>query len=220
MSGSEINRPELPIRVWLVEDNERYRDTIGELLAETAWLEPTTFASCSAALESLDAGQVPHVALMDVTMPGMNGIEGTRLLSSQSPTTSIVMLTVHDSRDIVFDALCAGASGYLLKTASAEEIIDAISMAVRGEAPIDGSIARKVLDLFRGIAVPPVGYDLTHRETEILQLLVEGLTKRQISGQLFVSFSTIDSHVRNIYAKLHVNSRSGAVRRAIEERLI
>ncbi len=205
--------------VWLVEDNDLFRETITELIREHEAYRPMPFRSCEDMLDALDS-HIPQVVLMDIELPGMNGIEGVRRLKARSPTSQVIMLTVHEDNEQVFDAICAGASGYLLKSAPAEDILNAIMVAQRGGAPMNGQIARKVLQMFQRFATPQTEYGLTERELEILQHLVDGRTKRQIADVLFISFYTVDTHLRNIYAKLHVHSRSGAVAKALKERLI
>lgn len=206
--------------VWLVEDNDDYRETIAELIEGTDQFRPLAFRSCEEMTVALEEGHVPQVALMDIELPGRSGIEGVRRIKGASPTSQIIMLTVHADRDRVFEAICAGASGYLLKSASAEGVLDAIDGVLRGRAPMDGEIAHKMLKMFQHLAGPKGEYDLTDREQEVLELLVDGLTKQQIAEELVVSFHTIDTHIRNIYAKLHVHSRSDAVAKALRERLV
>lgn len=206
--------------VWLIEDNDTYRETITQLIESAGTFRPLAFRSCEAMAAALDEGHVPQVALMDIELPGQSGIEGVKRIKEVSPTSKIIMLTVHGDSDRIFEAICAGASGYLLKSASAEEVLDAVDGVLRGRAPIDGRIARKMLKMFQHIAAPKGEYDLTDREQEVLELLVDGLTKRQIAERLVVSFHTVDTHIRNIYAKLHVHSRSDAVAKALRERLI
>src|SRR5690606_23869215 len=137
-----------------------------------------------------------------------------------SPETRIVMLTVHEDNDRIFEALCAGASGYLLKPSSAAQIVEAVQAARAGGATINPQIASKVLDMFTRLAVPPADYGLTEREREVLHHLVDGCTKRRLAERLFLSPHTVDMHIRNIYAKLHVHSRSGAIAKALKERLV
>jgi len=212
--------PEDYIDVWLVEDNERYRVTMQELVAEHPGYRAVPFESCEEVLDALDHQHVPQVVLMDIELPGMNGIEGVRRLRSRAPSAQIIMLTVHEGNDSVFEAICAGANGYLLKSASADEVLQSIGLVLHGGAPIDGNVARKMLSMFQRIATPSGEYGLSARETEILELLVQGFTKKQISDRLFLSFNTIDTHIRNIYGKLHVHSRSDAVTKAVRERLV
>ena len=217
-------RPASPpdlLSVWLVEDNDLYRDTIASVIEEADGMTcPVAVAAGEAALDALDDGHVPDIVLMDIGLPGMNGIEAARRISARSPTTRIVMLTVHEEDDAVFEAISAGASGYLLKPSSAARIVEAVEGVRRGAAPINMYIARKLLDTFTRLSVPKADYGLTDREHEILQHLVEGLTMQQIADHLCVSYHTVNTHVRNIYDKLHVHTRSGAVAKALKERLV
>jgi DNA-binding NarL/FixJ family response regulator len=215
--------PALPpdeISVWLVEDNDLYRRTIAGLINETDGMAcPVAVAQCEDALTALD-DLVPEIVLMDIGLPGVNGIEGTRRLRALSPASRVIMLTVHEEDEKVFDAICAGASGYLLKPSSADQIVEAIKEVRNGAAPINAYIARKMLDMFARLAVPRTDYGLSEREKEILHGMVDGLTMRQIAERLHLSYHTIDTHVRNIYDKLHVHSRSGVVAKALKERLL
>lgn len=213
--------PADPIDVWLVEDNDLFRETIADLLNETDGLRcALACPSCEEALAALERDLLPEVILMDIGLPGMNGIEGVGRIKTLAPTVHVIMLTVHQDNDKIFKALCAGASGYLLKTAPPQAILRAIDQVRAGGAPIDAQIARRVLDMFTRLAAPRADYGLSDREREILQHLTEGLTKKQIAEALFLSPHTIDGHVRNIYAKLHVHTRSGAVAKALKENLI
>ena len=209
------------IDVWIIEDNVLFRDTLCELIDRQAGMRCAIAAgSCEEALAVLKRGQVPQVVLMDLELPGMSGIDGIGRVHEISPSTPIVVLTVHEDDDKVFEALCAGALGYLLKPASTEKIIDAIETALRGGSPMNTFIARKVLNMFTHQARPRGDYGLSAREREILQLLVEAHAQKQIARTLGLSPHTVDTHVRNIYSKLHVHSCSAAVAKALQERLI
>lgn len=175
---------------------------------------------CEEALEALEGGLLPDVVLMDIGLPGIDGIEGVRRIKALAPAVQVIMLTVHHDDKKIFEAICAGATGYLLKTVPPEEVIRAIGQVSRGGAPIDSRIARRVLDMFSRLALPQADYGLRNREKEILQLLVEGLTQKQIAARLYLSPHTIDGHIRNIYAKLQVHTRTGAVAKALKENLI
>jgi DNA-binding NarL/FixJ family response regulator len=150
----------------------------------------------------------------------MNGIELIPELRKLSPTSKIIIITVHDDDENVFNAICAGASGYLLKDLSSEKILASIIEVMNGGAPMNSHIAKKVLNMFRDQNVKSNGYSLSEREKEILSLLVEGLSKKQIAEKIFLSHHTVDSHLRNIYAKLEVHSRSSAISKAIKEKLL
>lgn len=209
------------ITVWIVEDDSLFRETVQTLLNSTPGIEcKEAFGSCEEMLSALSERFAPEVMLMDIGLTGIDGIEGSRRIKSISPTTDIIILTVHEDSDKIVEAICAGASGYLLKPSSGEQIIGAIQAARRGGASINPQIAGKILDMFALMAVPRGDYGLTDREREILQYLVEGQTKKHISESLYLSYHTVDMHIRNIYAKLHVHSRPRAVAKALRERLI
>ena len=212
---------ELETHVWIIEDNVFFRDTVCELVEQRPEMRCTLAAgSCEEALAALRRGHVPQVVLMDLGLPGMGGLEGIGRIRAISPASPIVVLTVHEDDERIFEALCAGASGYLLKPASGEEIVGAVEAALRGAAPMNAFIARRVLNMFTRFARPRVDHGVTDREREILQLLVEERTQKQIAHSLGLSRHTVDTHVRNIYAKLQVHSRSGAVAKALQERLL
>jgi DNA-binding NarL/FixJ family response regulator len=213
-----------PLNVWIVEDHARLRRDLAALLEGEEDLNCTlAVSSVEDALAALDEDPPPDVVLMDIGLPGMNGIEGTARLRSLSPTTRVVVLTVHAEDEKVFDAICAGACGYLLKPSAPGRIVAAVRQAARGAAPINAFIASKILAQFARLTpapTPVTDYGLTGREREILQLLVDGLTMRQIADHLDVSYHTVDTHLRNIYEKLHVRTRSKAVAKAVRERLV
>ena len=223
-SATRAKPPNRTLRVWVVEDNDLLRDSIQTVLESAPGVAcPIAAASCEEALAALYEEPEPEVVLMDIGLPGISGIEGARQLRSRAPSSRVVMLTVHDDSEHVFQALCAGASGYLLKPSSADQIVAAIRDIERGAAPINGTIARKILELFSRLAPSkPRGadYGLTPREQEILHLLVEGLTMRRIADHLGVSYHTVDTHIRHLYDKLHVHSRSKAVAKALQEQLV
>lgn len=222
MSTALPSSPRDPdVSVWIVEDDTLYRESVTALVEETEGLTcPAAFGSCEAALEALETRPVPDVVLMDLNLPGMSGMEGIAHVKARAPATEIIVLTIHRDSDHIFEALRTGATGYLLKTAAAEEIVEAVRTVRRGGAPIDARIARRVLRLFADLAGPREEYGLTERETEILSLMAERLTKKEIAERLFLSYYTIDTHVKNIYAKLHVHSRTEAVLKARRQRLI
>ena len=208
------------ITVWLVEDNETFRNTVARALARVPMLECAhCFASAEEAIEALESGGVANVILLDFQMPGINGVEAIKRIKAISPSTRIVMLTVVDSHDKIFNAICAGASGYLLKTSPAQKIVEAIHEVQTGGAPMTPQVARSVLDMFSRLPAPGQDYRLTEREQRILELMVDGLIKKEIADRLTLSYHTVDSHFRNIYTKLHVHTRTGAVAKALKERL-
>lgn len=213
-SGSRIS-------VWLVEDDERFRANMRDLINETTGLEcDLAVPSCEAALAHLGSDLAPDTMLMDIGLPGLDGIEGIRRVKSIAPSIQVIMLTVFDDNDKIFQAICAGASGYLLKSAEPDVIIRSLMEILDGGAPMNAQIARKVLDMLAGMAAPKTDYGITNAERRILQMLVAGDLKKQIADELAVSFHTVDTHLRNIYTKLQVHSRSGAVAKALKERLL
>lgn len=206
--------------LWIVEDNELYRTSLSGLINLTEGLRcEHSFRTCEEMIAALD-DSLPDVLLMDIGLPGMDGIEGVRQVKSIAPNVKIIMLTVFDDHDKVFRAICAGAAGYLLKGTPVEKIIESLHEITTGGAPINAQIARKVLEMFSRLAAPRGDYHLTTREKEILTLLVDGKTKKSIASKIFLSFHTIDSHLRNIYTKLHVHSRSGAIAKVLKENII
>jgi DNA-binding NarL/FixJ family response regulator len=207
--------------VWLVEDNERFRINIRDLINETKRLRcEQAVASCEEVLAFLESHPGPDIILMDIGLPGVDGIEGIRLVKLVAPSIQIIMLTVFDDSDKIFEAICAGATGYLLKSASPDDIIGSLSDILNGGAPINAQIARKMLDMITDKAIPKGNYKITSTEKLILHQLVEGSLKKQIAHQLNISFHTVDTHLRNIYTKLQVHSRSEAVAKVLKERLL
>lgn len=209
-----------PISVWLVEDNHTFRQTVARVLKSIDGMDCSRhFGNAEDALEALLGGAVPDVILLDIELPGANGIKAVRQIKSISPATRVVMLTVFDDHDKIFKAICAGASGYLLKTSPIEGIVEAVQQAVEGGAPMAPRVARSVLDMFARLGSPRHDYGLTSREQNVLELMTQGLIKKEIAERLAVSYHTVDTHLRNIYTKLHVHSRTGAVAKAINEHL-
>lgn len=207
--------------VWVVEDDPTYRNALVRTLKTVEGINcEHTFACGEDAIAALDRGSGPDVVLSDIEMPGMGGVECAKRISARSPMTSIIMLSIHQDDEKIFDALCNGATGYLLKPSSKEAIVAAIRSAQNGGAPINPTIARRVLNMFTTMSVPSSDYGLSDREREVLGHLVDGKTKSAIADDLFLSYHTVDMHVRNIYAKLQVHTRSGAVAKALKERLL
>lgn len=185
--------------IWLVEDNHRFRENIRDLINESPGLSCVlAVPSCEEALESLDTEAAPNIVLMDIGLPGIDGIEGIRRAKAAQPSIQVIILTVFDDHEKIFEAICAGASGYLLKSARPDDIIRSLKEILDGGAPINAHIARKMLTMFTDMAAPKGDYEITPAEKEILSLLVEGNPKKQIAQDLGVSFHTVDSHLRNI----------------------
>ena len=222
--AAEATEPSKPTTVWLIEDNSTFRNAVERVIEKIDGMScPQSFSNCEAALAALERTEKPDVVLLDVGLPGMDGIEGIRRIRARSPETHPIILTVFDDQEKVFNAICAGASGYLLKTSPVEEITNGIRDVMSGGAPMNGRIAKMVLSMFSKVA-PQQGkdgdYGLTDREREILELMVQGLIKKEIADRLGLSFHTVDSHLRNIYNKLQVNTQTGAVVKAIREGLV
>jgi len=207
--------------VWVVEDNDEYRRTIQDLVDLTdGFSAPHAFSSGEQLFEHLNQHLAPDALLVDIGLPEMDGIEVVRRMSRLAPDTRLVMLTIHEDNDLIFQAICSGASGYLLKTADSAAIVQALREALNGGAPMTPQIARRVLNFFTQMRAPAWDYELTDRECGVLRELIEGKTKRQIGKSLYLSEHTVDSHLRNIYTKLHVHSRTEAVVKAIKENLV
>lgn len=205
--------------VIVVEDRTRIRETIVDLINETDGLRCAgSYGSCEALLERL-ADEVPDVILMDIGLPGMSGIEGVKAVKARFPDVDILMHTVFDDDEKIFQSILAGASGYVLKNAEADELIRAIR-EIRVGAPMSASIARRMLAMMRGKEAKPTDeLNLTPRELEILQWLVEGLSYKKIAEKLFISPLTVQSHIKKVYEKLQVHSKSAAVSKALKYRL-
>ena len=216
-----------PIQVWIIEDDASFRDTLQVLLERTSGLAfGHGFESVEEMLAWTDAGAAPaqdedrpDVLLLDVNLPGMTGIQGIGDLKARLPDTQIVMLTIRDESSSIFEAFQQGASGYLLKNAPVDRIVAAVREAHKGGMIMPPAVARTVLGFFQQQA-PTRDYGLTDRERDVLREMVNGRTQKEISEALFVSPSTVSTHVQHIYAKLHVHSGTEAVAKAVRERLV
>jgi DNA-binding NarL/FixJ family response regulator len=209
------------IKTIVFEDNDDLRESLSLLIeGSQGYVVCGVYPNCSLVREAIEQ-HAPDVVLMDIDMPEVNGIQGLKIIKEIRPETKVVMLTVFDQNDHVFDAICAGADGYLLKRSSPAEIIDAISAVVSGGAPMTPVIARKVLSFFtKKEKAQNKDELLTPRETEVLRLLVDGFSYKMVAAELNVSIDTVRSHIKSIYRKLHVNSMSEAVVKAIRKDLI
>ncbi|MES2599102.1 MAG: response regulator transcription factor [Verrucomicrobiota bacterium] len=207
--------------LWIIEDHTAFRRTLVRVLSAEEDMQCTRdFDSCEKALAALAKPDAPDLILLDVGLPGMTGIEGIRFIKERSPKTLVVILTVFEDDDKVFQAICAGASGYLLKTSSGADITQAVRDALAGGSPMNPRIARRVLEMFSKFAPKQGNYGLSEREKEILQLMVTGLIKKEIADKLSLSVHTVDTYLRRIYEKLEVNTRTGAVAKALKEGLV
>jgi DNA-binding NarL/FixJ family response regulator len=213
--------PDHEMTIWLVEDNEPFRNNIHDLINAMPGLACVlAVASCEAALAHLETDVPPDVVLMDIGLPGLDGIEGMGRVKSIAPSIKVIMLTVFEDDEKIFQAICAGASGYLLKSAAPDRIMESLKEILTGGAPVNSHIARKMLDMFARMAAPKERYGITNTEKSILRFLVDGEPKKRIAHQLGVSFYTVDTHLRNIYTKLQVHSQTGAVAKVLKERLL
>jgi len=203
--------------IWIVEDHEDCRRAVARVINRTGNLScDHAFTTCEDALAALAREPAPDVMLLDVGLPQMNGIQGIREINSRVPSIAIIMLTVYDDHEKIFEAISAGASGYLLKTADAQAIINAIREVQTGGAPMNPRVARMVLEMLTRFGPPSKrDYGLSPRESEVLELMSQGLIKKEIADRLGLSYHTVDNHLRNIYSKLHVNTRSQAVAKAL-----
>jgi len=207
--------------IWIVEDNIFFQKCLIELINSEADLVCSrSFNSCEKTLQHLKLDMHPSIILLDIGLPGMSGLDGIQKFKQLAPSTQIIIITVHEDSDSIFQAICAGAAGYLLKNSPVEKIIEAIHDVQNGGSPINAQIARKVLTSFAALNSPSPDYNLTDREREILLQMINGLTKKEIGKKLSLSHHTIYTHVRKIYERLHVNKRSSAVAKALKQRIL
>lgn len=208
------------LTLWLIEDHRPLRDSLAAALsrAQPGW-RVAGFGSCEEALAEPLAAE-PQVILLDLGLPGMNGLEGLGHLKRRWPEVEILVFTVFDDAEKIYSAICAGASGYLLKSEPTKAILRAVEEVMQGGAPMHPQVARKVLDRLSGKSKPAPESQLSERERQVLQSIAEGLTKKEIATQLDLSIHTVDNYLRRIYRKLHVNTLQGAVAKAMKEGLL
>lgn len=200
---------ETPINVCIIEDLQEMRTGISFIINSYKDFVCTTYPNAEDALAAFEHRQ-PHVVLMDINLPGMDGIACTRYIKQHYPKVLIMMCTVFENSEKIFDALKAGANGYILKRSAGELLIDAIKDLLKGGAPMSSEIASKVVESFREKPTPAEP-TLTRRENEILELLGKGYENREIAEKLSISFYTVRTHIYNIYEKLHVRNRVEAL---------
>ena len=209
----------MAITVSIVEDNEQLRGTLARMIGRAEGFQCLgQHPSAEAAIEAIP-NERPNVVLMDINLPGMNGVECVRKLKQLVPTIQVVMLTAYEDTENIFNSLAAGASGYLLKRSKSAEILDALRDVQSGGSPMTTHIARKVVQSFQATAAAKLSVepaeDLSPREQEVLNLLSQGFMYKEISDKLGISFETVRTYIRRIYEKLHVRTRTEAVAKAL-----
>ena len=208
------------IRVLTYDDSEATRTSIDALIGlSEGFVSVGSFADALHVKTQL-AELKPDLVLMDINMPGMNGIEATRLIKSLNPNTKVLIQTAFDNDEHVFGSLKAGAEGYLLKSASPDKILKGIEDVYNGGAIMTPSIALRVMRFFQPIAKPSNPYNLTNREKTVLELLSDGLSYKMIAARMEISYFTVNAHIRKIYEKLHVNSSAEAVSLALKSGIV
>jgi DNA-binding NarL/FixJ family response regulator len=210
-----------PIRVAIIEDQPRIREGLRALIDGTPGYRCTSsFGSMEEALEKI-GDALPTVVLVDIGLPGMSGIEGIRRLKQRYPGVLLVMLTIYDDDQRIFEAICAGACGYMLKSTPPARLLDSLREVVSGGAPLSPHVARRVMELFRDSRPPAhADYGLTPHELRLLALLVDGHNFKTAAVETGVSTSTVAWYMRRIYEKLHVHSKSEAVAKALRDRIL
>ena len=209
------------IKVIYYEDNSNLREGISFLIQSTPQLDLLATFSNADTVKTDTEELKPDVILMDIDMPGTNGIDAVAIVKAVSPGTQVIMLTVFDNEEKIFNAIRNGASGYLLKHTPPSEIIESIFDVNKGGSPMTANVARKVLQYFQSQPkAQKEDYNLSDRELQIVKGLVSGYSYKAIAAELFISIDTVRSHIRRIYEKLHVNSKTEAVLKAINEGLV
>ena len=211
------------INVVIVEDNETIREGLAALISGTTGYSCTgSFNDCESFLDKLKSLSI-DVVLMDIALPGMNGIEGVKKAIQIEPDLDILMLTIYEESEVVYEALCAGACGYLVKKTPPSRLLEAIKEVHEGGSPMSSRIARQVINtLQEGKKTSPdkIKDQLSEREKEVINLLAQGNNYQEIADRLFISVDTVRHHIKNIYKKLHVHTQTEAVAKAIRKKLI
>jgi DNA-binding NarL/FixJ family response regulator len=207
-------------RIAIFEDNNDLRDSLSLVIESVPEFELVgSFNNAQRLVPKIEQSK-PDVVLMDINMPGISGIEAVQIITEKFPGIKVMMQTVFDEEDKVFASLCAGASGYILKNTTPDRVLQTIREVAIGGVSFTPSIARKILSNFQQHAGTPENINLSDREKEILHYLVEGMSYKMIAEKIFLSFETVHSHIKKIYEKLHVNSKSEAVVKAIRNKLV
>lgn len=213
------------IRVAIFEDHPLFRQAINEILdSAPGYFCCGAFADGKYVIENIERSR-PDVVLMDIEMPGINGLEATKAIRENYPLVKVLIQTVFNDSERIFQAMCYGASGYILKNDPPQKYLDAITEVYNGGSPLSSTVATKLLGFFSNknvILVAPTGedYQLTKRENELLHLMMEGHDYKMIAEKTFISYDTVRTHVKHIYQKLHVTSRNEAVMKAMQQGLI
>jgi DNA-binding NarL/FixJ family response regulator len=209
------------IKILIYEDNPQLREGLSMLINGSDGFEVlAAYKNCVNVVDEVEAWK-PDVILMDIDMPGVNGIEGLKLVRQKNLEVKILMLTVFDDTKNVFESLKAGANGYVLKKTPPAKLLEYISEAASGGAPMTSSIASQVLKMFSEINDPVyANYHLSDREKQVLQFLVNGYSYKMIAAEMFIAIDTVRSHIKKIYEKLHVNSKSEAVAKAFKDNIL
>jgi DNA-binding NarL/FixJ family response regulator len=207
-------------KVVIFDDNTERLNSVRLLLNLSTDFECAgVFKNCNKVIDDIKTTS-PDLVLMDIDMPGKNGIEATKLIRQHFPSLLVIMQTIFEENDKIFDSLRAGANGYLLKKTGPEKFLESLLEAIHGGAPMTGSIATKVLQFFAGEHPTKKDYALTDREKMILGLLVKGHSYKMIAAECNIAYNTVNNHIRNIYDKLYVSSATEAVSLALKERLV
>lgn len=212
----------MSIRVCLFEDNHNLRDGLFQLInGSPGFTCVGAYPDCSELIQSIEETK-PDVVLMDIEMPGISGIEGVKMLREKYPDIKVLMQTIFEENEKIFQSILNGASGYILKNTSPARILEAIKETHEGGAPMSPSIATKVLKIVQSSNgnLKPDSFNLSEREKEILSCLVKGMSYKLIADACFISVDTVRGHIRNIYEKLHVHSKSEAVAKAIKGKIV
>jgi DNA-binding NarL/FixJ family response regulator len=208
-------------KILIFEDNPQLREGLSMLINGSDGFEVlATYKNCNNVVDEVEAWK-PDVILMDIDMPGVNGIEGLKLIRRVNTEVKILMLTVFDDNKNVFESLKAGANGYVLKKTPPAKLLEYIGEAASGGAPMTSSIASQVLKMFSEVNDPVYAdYNLSEREKQVLQFLVNGYSYKMIAAEMFIAIDTVRSHIKKIYEKLHVNSKSEAVAKAFRDKIV
>jgi DNA-binding NarL/FixJ family response regulator len=210
----------MPTRIVIFEDNDRLRDSLRILLEGVeGYTVAGDFENCTGASD-IAARLQPDVIIMDIDMPGTDGISGLRMIKECRPETHIIMHTVLEDEEKLFQCLCYGANGYILKNTSFVNLLEAIDNVLHGGAPLSPVIAKKVLQSFQQANSGKLLYNLSDREMEVLKYLVKGYSYKMIASACYISLDTVRGHIRNIYTKLHVNCGREAVAKALHDKIV